>query len=156
MSQLNDMSHIITNIKEFISESTSYEHPDFDLVVNNKGLYTYTFIIDDITYHCEIYPNPYKSHCYDVQFGRKGGSTKDRIGRDLRFMNRVLNTITDCVIHFISQKEKVRIIAFKGDRVRTKSYVRLLRRHPYFSNFEIDDSFTKSGFVEIHVNKSTD
>lgn len=150
------MSHILTNIKDFISENVLSQTKDFTYEALDKDNHRYTFSVDDIDYVCVIYPNPWRTHYYDVSFIKKGGSTKERIGKGLKFMNTVLNTVADCVKHFISLKEKIRIIGFDGDRLRTRTYIRFFTRHPYFSQFEIDDSFTKSGFVEIHINKSPD
>jgi len=132
------------------SEAVSFNRK----IVSNQ--YIYDFIVDDVDMLCTVYPNPWKKHYYDFAFITKGGSTKDRVGRNLTFMNSVLKTVANCVIDFIDDTDIVKIIAFEGDRIREAAWTRFFKNHSYFSKFEIDDSHTKSGFVEIHVNKRLD
>jgi|688.fasta_scaffold182862_2 hypothetical protein len=136
------------------------ESEAYPFSVSKEGeSYIYSFTISDdklgdIEYLCSIYPNPWQKYYYDFAFiTKKGQSTKERVGGDLGFMNSVLKTIAECIIDFIGRKDIVKIIAFEGDRIRERAYSRFFKRHPYFSQFEIDDTYTKSGFVEIHVNK---
>lgn len=135
-------------IHKIITESTTVP---FTLNKNEKGLYTYTFTVDDKIMVAEIYPNPWNKNYYDAVFGEKGGKTTDRIGKDLSFMNTVLYTIANCMIDFINDKKNVRIIAFQAEPLRERAYLRFFTNHPYFSKFEI----TKSGiWNEININKS--
>lgn len=141
-------------IKKILTENYLTESEAYPFTFTTEGEnYKYFFTIDDLNYICVIYPNPWQKDYYDVAFITEGGTVKDRIGKDLNFFNSVLKTIAECMKDFIRRKEVVRIIAFEGDRVREKAYVRFFKNHPYFSQFEIDDTHTKSGFVEIHVNK---
>ncbi len=146
-------------IREYLNESKSYP---FNLNIKEQSdngftykIFYYDFTIEDIEYECVIYPNAFKirSKDFDVGFITKGGSTKDIIGRDLNFMNSVLKTVARCIIDFINKNDVVRKIRFQAQDVREKAYIRFFKSHPYFSNYEIDDSYEYSGFVEIHINK---
>lgn len=150
---------IETTIYEYLNESKSYP---FTSNVKEKtyngfkfNIFYYNFKIEDIEYECVIYPNAWKlrSKDFDVDFIPKDGSTKDIIGKDLNFMNSVLKTVAECIIDFINKNEIVRKIRFQAHGVREKAYIRFFKNHPYFSKFEIDDSYKYSGFVEIHINK---
>jgi len=146
--------------KDLQTESKSYSFKVRKISKEYSGFkyteYLYSFSIDDINYECYITPNLWRKHYYDVAFAVKGGSTKDRVKKDIDFMNSVLKTVADCMIDFINDMDKLNILAFEGDRLREKVYVRFFRNHPYFSKFEIDDTHTKSGFVEIHIEKGLD
>ena len=146
-------------IQKYLNESKSYP---FNLKIKEKSdngftykIFYYNFIIEDIEYECVIYPNAFKirSKDFDVDFIPKGGSTKDIIGRDLNFMNSVLKTVARCIIDFINKNDVVRKIRFQAQGIKEKAYIRFFKNHPYFSNYEIDDSYEHSGFVEIHINK---
>ena len=150
---------IATTIREYLNESKSYP---FILNIkerNDNGfkynIFYYSFKIEDIEYECVIYPNAFRirSKDFDVDFIPKGGSTKDIIGKDLNYMNSVLKTVAECIIDFINKNDVVRVIRFQSYGVREKAYIRFFKTHPYFSKFEIDDSYEYSGFVEIHINK---
>ena len=137
-----------TLIRKIITETTTVP---FTLNKNERGLYTYTFTVEDKIMNVEIYPNPYQKNCYDIVFGEKGGKTTDRIGKDLTFMYTVLYTIAECMIDFINDKENVKIIAFQAEPLRERAYLRFFTNHPYFSKFKI----TKYGiWNEININKS--
>jgi hypothetical protein len=150
---------IKTTIREYLNESKSYP---FILNIKERtdngfkyNIFYYSFKIEDIEYECVIYPNAFRirSKDFDVDFIPKGGSTKDIIGKDLNFMNSVLKTVAECIIDFINKNDVVRVIRFQSHGVREKAYIRFFKTHPYFSKFEIDDSYEYSGFVEIHINK---
>lgn len=145
-----------------IKESKSYP---FELNIKQKtdngfiyNIFYYSFVVDGIDYECVIYPNAWKlrSNIFDVDFITKGGSTKDIVGRNLNFMNSVLKTVSGCIIDFIDKNDVVKKIRFQTQGIREKAYVRFFKNHPYFSKFEIDDSYEYSGFVEIYINKDID
>jgi len=153
---------IVATIREYLNESKSYpfilkikERTDNGFIYN---IFHYSFKIEDIEYECVIYPNAFRlrSRDFDVDFIPKGGSTKDIIGKDLNFMNSVLKTVADCIIDFINKNDVVKKIRFQSHGIREKAYIRFFKTHPYFSKFEIDDSYEYSGFVEIHINKGVD
>jgi hypothetical protein len=149
-------------IKEYLNESKSYP---FTLNVKEKNydgfkynIFYYFFKIEDIEYECAIYPNMFtlRNKYFDVAFAPKNGSTEDIIGKDLKFMNSVLKTVADCIIDFINKNDVVKKIRFQSHGVRELAYIRFFKTHPYFSKFEIDDSYEYSGFVEIRINKGVD
>lgn len=121
------------------------------------NVYFYEFKIDNIQFQMEVKPNLWKwgKHYYDAVFARKGGSTEERIGKNVEFMNSVLKTISSCLQDFIEKQDKVKVISFEGDRVREKAYVRFFKNDPYFSKFRIDDSHEFTAFVDIYINKNT-
>lgn len=149
-------------IKKIINESNSYP---FNLDIQKKELngfkyniFYYNFNIDGFEYECVIYPNIFriKTKDYDVDFITKGEDTKYIVGKDLKFMNSVLKTVSDCIIDFIDKNDLVKNIRFQSQGIREKAYVRFFKQHPYFSKFQIDDTYENSGFVEIHINKGID
>ena len=71
-------------------------------------------------------------------------------------MNSVLKTVAGCMIDFIRKNDIVKKLRFQSHGVRERAYVRFFKKHPYFSKFEIDDSYTYSNFVEIHINKNVE
>lgn len=146
--------------KSLQTESKSYPFKVRKIPAEHSGLkyhkYLYNFSVEDLNYECYITPNLWRKHYYDVAFTVKGGSTKDRVGKDVDFMNSVLKTVADCMIDFVNNIDKLNILAFEGDSLREKVYVRFFRNHSYFSKYEIDDTHTKSGFVEIHIEKGMD
>jgi len=153
---------IATTIREYLNESKSYP---FNLTIKEKSdngftykIFYYDFKIEDIEYECVIYPNAFRirNKDFDVDFITKGGTTKDIVGKDLNFMNSVLKTVAECIIDFINKNDVVKKIRFQTQGVREKAYIRFFKSHPYFSKYEIDDSYEYSGFVEIHVNKGVD
>lgn len=138
-----------------LSESKAYP---FDLKIIDKEFagvryksFIYLFEVEGVKYECGIYPNLWQKNYYDVSFVTKGGSTKDRVGKDLNFMYSVLKTVAECMIDFLSKTDNVRIMAFEGDKIREKTYVKFFKSHPFFSKFQIDDTHKQSGFVEIHI-----
>lgn len=155
--------YVLKIIKEnLIKESSSYP---FNLNIKKKSengfnynIFYYEFNIENIDYECVIYPNAYKIRDYDfdVVFTTKGGSTKDVVGKDLNFMNSILKTVAQCMIDFINKNDIVKKIRFQAEGVREKAYIRFFKNHTYFSKFEIDSSYTYSGFIEIHINKGID
>ena len=115
-------------------------------------LYDVRILTTMVDYDCVIYPNSFRlrGKDFDIDFIPKGGSTKDVVGKDLKFMNSVLNTIAECIIDFINKNDVVKKIRFQTHGIREKAYIRFFRNHQYFSKFEIDDSYEYSGFVEIY------
>ncbi len=121
--------------------------------------FKYKFNVQGLNYILYIYPNPYEKYYYDIIFTTEKGTTEERIGKDLNFLNSVLKTVANCMIDFIDRHEKIKILSFEtnfSDKIREKTYVRFLRNHPYFSKFKIDDSHNKTSFSEIIINKGID
>jgi hypothetical protein len=150
------------NEKKMLIESKSYP---YNLLIKQRqeggvkyNIFYYTFDISGIGYECVIYPNAFqlRGYNYDVDFKTKEGSVKDIVGKDFDFMNSVLKTVSECIIDFINKNDIVKKIRFQTEGVREKSYIRFFKRHSYFSNFEIDDSYQYSGFIEININKGVE
>lgn len=138
---------------KIFEEFTTSKAVDFKLTKNDKGLYQYDFIVNDIEMVAYIYPNPWEKNYYDVVFGLKDGKKDltDRVGKDIVFLNTVLKTVANCMINFIDNKDVVRILAFQAEPLRERIYLRFFKNHPYFSNFK----YTKiSNWNKIHINKS--
>jgi hypothetical protein len=155
---------ISTTVRKYLNERMLIESESYPFNLNIKekndngfkyNIFYYQFKIEDIKYECVIYPNAWKirGKDFDVDFITKGGTTKDIVGKDLNFMNSVLKTIAECIIDFINKNDVVKKIRFQTQGVREKAYIRFFKSHPYFSDYEIDNSYEYSGFVEIHVNK---
>lgn len=152
--------NIIDIIKSnIILESEAYpfrkkvEPKEYSGIRYNNNLYNFT--IDGVDFKCLISPNLWqmgKGH-YDVAFIVEGGTTKDRVGKDLNFMNSVLKTVAECIIDFIESTDKVKIISFEGKGVRRPAYVRFFKSHPYFSKFKMSGTNAHGGFVDIHIDK---
>jgi hypothetical protein len=155
---------IATTVRKYLNERMLIESESYPFNLNIKekndngfkyNIFYYQFKIEDVKYECVIYPNAWKirGKDFDVDFITKGGTTKDIVGKDLNFMNSVLKTIAECIIDFINKNDVVKKIRFQTQGVREKAYIRFFKSHPYFSDYEIDNSYEYSGFVEIHVNK---
>ncbi len=149
-------------IFKYFNESNAYpfnlnikQHTDNGYIYK---IFYYDFIIDNIEYQCVIYPNLWRlrSKDFDVTFITKGGTTKDIVGRDLDFMNSVLKTVAECMIDFINKNDVVKALRFQAEDIRERAYIRFFQRHEYFSKFDMDSSYKKSGFIEININKGTD
>lgn len=149
--------YVIEKVKDLVKESMAQT---FHLNVR-KGkqfgldfeVFEYIFTVENVDYVCVISPTLWQKHDYDISFVRNGGSTKEIIGKDLDFMNSVFKTVANCMIDFINRTDKVKNLFFDADKKREKAYVRFLRQHPFFSRFEIDDSFKYSGLVRIIIRK---
>ena len=155
---------IATTVRKYLNERMLIESESYPFNLNIKekndngfkyNIFYYQFKIEDVKYECVIYPNAWKirGKDFDVVFITKGGTTKDIVGKDLNFMNSVLKTIAECIIDFINKNDVVKKIIFQTQGFREKAYIRFFKSHPYFSDYEIDNSYEYSGFVEIHVNK---
>lgn len=149
--------YVIEKVKDLVKESMAQT---FHLNVRKEkqfGLdfevFEYSFTVENVDYICVISPTLWQKHDYDIGFIRNGGSTKEIIGKDLDFMNSVFKTVANCMIDFINRTDKVKNLLFDANKKREKAYVRFLRQHPFFSRFEIDDSFKYSGLVRIIIRK---
>lgn len=117
-------------------------------------IYTYSFEVAEVNMECVIYPNEWTVGKYICTFIANGGTTKDIVGKDLVFLNTVLETVANCLIDAINDNTNITTIQFDGtSEIRDKAYVRFFKRHPFFKNFNIDSSRDYSGYIEIEVQK---
>jgi hypothetical protein len=115
-------------------------------------IYTYTFVVDGVNMECVVYPNEWTVGKYICVFIANGGTTKDRVGKGLIFLNTVLETVANCLIDAINDNPKITTIQFDGTSdVRDKAYIRFFTRHPVFKKFDIDTSRNYSGYIELKV-----
>lgn len=152
--------YVIEKVKDLVKESMAQT---FHLNIRKEkklgisyDYFEYSFTVENVDYICVISPTLWQKHDYDIGFVRNGGSTKEIIGKDLDFMNSVFKTVASCMIDFINRKGEVKNLLFDANKKREKAYIRFLRQHPFFSRFEIDDSFKYSGLVRIIINKGFD
>lgn len=105
---------------------------------------TYYFTVDEIDMVCDIF-NDNRSHQngeFEVSFSKKGSrSDHERVGKDLRFLNTVLATVSACVKDFIEKNDNVQTLSISGARdekdlpgdwnptARSKAYFRFIERN---------------------------
>lgn len=150
-------------LTDILNEITESNAVDFDRHIKNVSyqrgnayvrakVYTYNFEVFGVRIKCVIYPNEWTVGKYICSFVANDGSTKDRVGKDLRYMNTVMQTVADCILDAIEDNDSIRVIQFDGsDDIRDRAYIRFFSRHPDFSKFQIDSSREYSGYVEIDV-----
>ena len=138
--------------KTFISlneaQAVSFTGGKVDSAANT---YSYRFTIDDVDLICNIWHNneAHDDDHYEVGFGIEGEEDNYRVGKDLRFLNTVLETVTNCVKDFVEKEPNVRIITFSGSADkddRSEPWISTLRSKAYLR-------YVQNKFPEMDVNQ---
>lgn len=119
--------------------------------LEDANIYHYTFSIDGVDMVCNIgYDSDvhYDGH-YEIGFGVEGRDDNYRVGKDIRFLNTVLETVTNCVKDFIDKEPNVKTVTFSGSidkNDRSEPWISTLRSNVYLR-------YVKNKFPEMEVNQ---
>ena len=110
--------------------------PSYD----QKESYEYSFTVDGVNMICNIYRDVrnHDDYEYEVSFHVKDKPSHYRVGKDLRFMNTVLETVAECIKDFLKREpdvNKLRLVGAVGqgdsnipfdETMRSRAYLRFI------------------------------
>lgn len=146
------MSKIDKSFKMTLNEAVAvpftYQKKEF----HDINDYKYKFNVEDIRMKCSIWHDKKKHYdgVYEVSFGTEEGGDFHRVGKDLKFLNTVLETVSECIKDFLNREQNVTKLYIEGavgegesaspwdSTVRTNAYLRFIKNK--FPEYNVKNS----------------
>lgn len=160
LTEFKELVKKIIKEEKLLNEAKSVS---YKLLSNSKYQYQYIFNIDGIKMECNIFHDENKNNIYEyeVSFGEIGKGDFHRIGKDLKFSNTVLETVSECIKDFLNREPDVNVLKIEGaasdmddvkygweETIRKKYYLRFIKNK--FSEFTVKEY---GRFIKVYLNK---